>query len=332
MVADACAGRLGPGGGSNAVPRAFDSIETNHIFENLAGTRKPLEGSGICLNRLSFDRSWRYCCPMSDILAKIKSYKLDYIAACKRVRSLADVEQAARIAAPVRSFAAALARAAESGYGLIGEIKKASPSRGLIRAGFDPAGLARAYERGGATCLSVLTDGPSFQGADEFLAEARAAVALPALRKDFFYDPYQVAEARALGADCILIIMASVSDEQASELEEVAFDWGMDVLVEVHDRTELDRALQLRSPLIGINNRNLKTFETSLEVTRELAGHVPNGRILVCESGLFTPADLAAMAACGARVFLIGESLLRQPDVESATRAILANPVPAWNS
>ena len=260
---------------------------------------------------------------MSNVLDKIKAYKLEEVAARKASRPIAEVEVAAKAASPVRGFADALNKAAMTGYGLIAEVKKASPSKGLIRADFNPPELAKAYERGGATCLSVLTDTPSFQGADEFLIAARAAVSLPVLRKDFMYDTYQVAEARAMGADCILIIMASVSDTQAVELEDAAFTWGMDVLVEVHNAEELDRAKILKSPLLGINNRNLKTFETSLDTTRELVKLAPEGKILISESGLNTSDDLADMARHNVRCFLIGESLMRQTDVETATRNLL---------
>ncbi|NNU80696.1 indole-3-glycerol phosphate synthase TrpC [Halovulum dunhuangense] len=262
------------------------------------------------------------------VLDRIKAYKLEEIATAKSERPLPGVETAARAAQAPRAFEGALRRArAEGRYGLIAEIKKASPSKGLIRADFDPPALARAYVEGGAACLSVLTDAPSFQGRPEYLQAVRKAVDIPLIRKDFLYDPYQVAEARAWGADCILIILASVSDAQAAELEDAARGWGMDALIEVHDAGEMARAHKLKSRLVGINNRNLKTFETRLETTEELVAKAPEGALIVSESGLFTPADLARMAGCGVTTFLIGESLMRQPDVAAATAKLLADPV-----
>jgi indole-3-glycerol phosphate synthase len=261
---------------------------------------------------------------VSDVLARILADKRRAVAAAKAARPLAEIEVEAAKAPPPRGFIAALERAhAAGGYGLIAEIKRASPSHGLIRADFDPASLARAYAAGGAACLSVLTDEPYFQGKAEHLIAAREAVALPVLRKDFMLDPYQVAEARALGADCILLIMAALGDAEAAALEHAAHECGMDVLVEVHDADELRRALRLKTRLIGINNRDLKTLKTNLAVTETLAPHMPEDRILVSESGLNTPGDLARMARVGARSFLIGEALMRQRDVAAATRALL---------
>lgn len=262
---------------------------------------------------------------MSDVLAKICADTLAEVARRKAIRPLAAVEEAARSAAPPRGFRKALeAKAAADGWGLICEIKKASPSKGLIRADFDPPALARDYQKGGATCLSVLTDQPYFQGRDEYLVMARAAVTLPCLRKDFMLEPWQIFESRALGADCVLLILAALSDSQAAELESVALGLGMDVLLEVHDDAELERALDLASPLVGINNRNLKTLEVTLDTTRRLAARIPAGRLLVAESGLASREDLVELSGLGARAFLIGESLMRQADVAAATRKLAA--------
>jgi len=263
---------------------------------------------------------------MSDVLNEINAYKREHISASKTKRPLAQIEILAKQASPVRGFINALSKTVADGhYGLIAEIKKASPSKGLIRDNFNPPTLAKAYEAGGATCLSVLTDEKYFQGADEYLIAARNEVSLPVLRKDFMLDPYQIFEARALGADCVLLIQASLSNAQAAELESVAHDLSMDVLVEVHNGEELDQALRLTTPLLGINNRNLKTMTVDIATTEDLSVRVPDDHLIVSESGLFTTQDLERLSKVGAKCFLIGESLMRQDDVATATRKLLGN-------
>lgn len=261
---------------------------------------------------------------MADFLTRVEAYKRKEIAYAKRRRSLTEVEAEAKAAPPPRGFLAAIERrVAQGDYALITEIKKASPSKGLIREDFDPVALARAFAAGGATCLSVLTDLPSFQGRPEHLSAARGATPLPVLRKDFMYDAYQVLEARTWGADCVLITLAAVDDITAKEIEDAAFSLGMDVLIEIHDPVELDRALRLRSRLIGINNRDHRTFETTLTASERLAPMIPRGRIIVSESGIAGPADLARLARVDIWAFLVGESLMRSAHVEAATRSLL---------
>ena len=258
------------------------------------------------------------------ILDDIAAYKRAEVAVAKTLLPLAEIEERARRADPPRGFAAALKRARdEKQYGLIAELKKASPSKGLIRPDFDPASLARAYEFGGATCLSVLTDGPSFQGSLDYLEQARSATSLPVLRKDFMVDTYQILESRAWGADCVLVIMAMLDDAVARELLATAHRWKMDALVEVHDGSELERALALGTKMVGINNRDLNTFVTDLDVTLRLASRVPDGILVVAESGLGTSEDLERLARVDVRTFLIGESLMRETDVASATSRLI---------
>ncbi len=265
--------------------------------------------------------------PERNILEQICAGKREHVRRCRNERPLSTLAREAKAADPPRGFAAALWRASSGdGYGLICEIKRASPSKGLIRADFDPRALARACAAGGAACLSVLTDAEHFQGATEHLAAARAAASLPVLRKDFMVDPYQIVEARAMGADCVLVILAAADDVLAGELAAAACELGMDVLCEVHDRAELERALAFTDALIGINNRDLKTLHVDLATTESLAPDAPEGRLVVGESGLSTPADLTRLRKVGVRCFLIGEALMREPDVEAATRTLLGSP------